>query len=103
VAERYLGARKPRPPLEIWSFQRQPRRIAPGGRVRFQIEAPFTLHFSRDGWTTVEELRSTPTPCGFEFADVTLARGQRAPLQFTFRYADGRWQGQDFAVAVAGP
>ncbi|MGH3185395.1 MAG: hypothetical protein ACRDOE_26305, partial [Streptosporangiaceae bacterium] len=70
--------------------------------LRILLEAPFFLHYSRDGWATVEEQRSTSTPFGFEYTDLEAARGQKAPFKFTFRYAnDGRWQGQDFEVAVA--
>ncbi len=100
VAERYRSSRR-RLPLEIWKLNRQVQRVARGATLRLQLEAAFFLHFSRDGWATVEELRSTPTPCGFEYADVALAPAQAAPLKFTFRYAaDGRWQGQDFEVAI---
>ncbi|MGH9415628.1 MAG: glycoside hydrolase family 15 protein [Terriglobales bacterium] len=99
VAERYGQPRRGRA-LEVWKLNRQVARVAPGARVRFHLEEAFFLHFSRDGWATVEELRSTATPCGFEYLDLDLAPGQKAPLKFTFRYArDGRWQGQDFQIA----
>ncbi|MGH9392839.1 MAG: glycoside hydrolase family 15 protein [Terriglobales bacterium] len=100
VAERYGSVRK-RSVLEIWKLNRQLARVAPGTKLRVQLPEAFFLHFSRDGWATVEEQRSIDTGCGFEQVDVAIAPAQSAPLRFTFRYAgDGRWQGQDYAVAV---
>ena len=100
VAARYRGGHRGIP-LEIWKLSRQLPRIAPGAKLRIQIEAPFFLHFSLDEWHTVQDLRSTATGCGFEYADVDLSPAQRAPLRFTFRYLDGGWQGRDFQVEMA--
>ncbi len=100
VAERYRAGKR-RPPLEIWKLKRQVERAPRGATLRIQLEAAFFLHFSRDGWATTEEVRSSATNCGFEYVDVALPAAQQAPLRFTFRYAaDGHWQGQDFAVAI---
>jgi glucoamylase len=100
VAERYRAPRR-RPPLEVWKLgRRQVADIARGSRLRIQLEAAFFLHFSRDAWATVEEMRSTPTSCGFEYVDVLFADQPAAPLKFTFRYLDGHWQGEDFTVAI---
>ena len=100
VAARYARSPAPRPAMEVWKLHRQVPVIAPGTRLRIQRDAAFFLHCSRDQWATVEEIRSTPTSCGFEYVDLTFGKDQRGPFRFTFRYAeDGRWQGQDFQVA----
>ncbi|MGN6592181.1 MAG: glycoside hydrolase family 15 protein, partial [Terriglobales bacterium] len=105
VADRYTGAaRRKAAPLEVWKRHRPVARVAAGTRIRIQLEDAFFLHFSRDGWATVEEQRSAPTGLGFEYLDITPARGQKAPLQFTFRFAsgprDGQWEGRDYQIAV---
>lgn len=101
VAARYQQPRKKSPPLEVWKLWRRIPRIAPGSRLRISLTQPFILHFSRDEWATVEEQRSTDSGFGFEFVDFSFAQAQRAPLRFTFRFLNGRWQGEDFAVAIA--
>ena len=100
VAERYLKPHA-RSKLELWKWTRQIAQVPAGATLRVLLEAPFVLHFSCDGWTTVEEQRSTGAGLGFEWVDVAVGAGQTAPVQFTFRWArDGRWQGQDYAVQV---
>ena len=105
VAERYAGAARPKTaPLEVWKRHRPVAAVAAGTRIRIQLDEPFFLHFSRDDWKTIEEQRSVDGGCGFEYADITPARGQRAPLRFTFRFAsgprDGQWEGRDYQIAV---
>ncbi|MGH9487094.1 MAG: glycoside hydrolase family 15 protein [Terriglobales bacterium] len=100
VADRYCGPRRPRSRLEVWKFHRQLARMPSGSTLRLQVDAPFFLHYSLDDWHTIAELRSSPSGCGFEFADLATGRAQRAPIRFTFRYLDGHWEGRDFAVAV---
>lgn len=101
VAARYLQPRRKAAPFEVWKMWRRLRQVAPGTRLRISLNQTFILHFSRDEWATVEEQRSTDSGFGFEFVDITFGPAQRAPLRFTFRFLDGRWQGEDFAVAVA--
>lgn len=101
VAARYLHSRKKSSPMEVWKLWRRLPAIALGTRLRIVLDSPFILHFSRDNWTTVEEERSTDSGYGFHYLDLSFNRGQSAPLRFTFRYPDGHWQGEDFAVALA--
>jgi glucoamylase len=102
VAARYCRRRAPHPPLEVWKLHRQVAAVAPGTKLRIQLESAFFLHASRDQWATIEEIRSTATNCGFEYVDIMLGAQQRAPFRFTFRYVkDGRWQGRDFEVGIS--
>jgi glucoamylase len=101
VAERYLeidGGRR----LEVWKFNRQPRRIRAGAQLRIQAEAPFRLRWTRDGWATPRDAESTAVPpLGLHYVDLQVAPDQGAPLVFTFYWTDaGRWEGADFTVAV---
>lgn len=99
VADRYLRGRA-RTPIEIWQLHRQVPRIRAGDRLRLLLPAAFWMHGSRDGWKTIEELRSHPTRLGFEYLDLMLRPGPE-PFRFTLRWVEGdRWQGEDYAIAV---
>jgi glucoamylase len=101
VVERYQG-RRPRPPTEVWSFNRRPRSARAGTTLRIQGAAPFRLRWTTTEWAAVEDTASTPTALGIEFVDVPIGRLQAAPIRFTFFWPGaGRWEGRDFAVAVA--
>jgi glucoamylase len=100
VAERYQ-ARRPQPPLEVWTFGRRVRAVRPGTRVRIQAGSPFRLRWTRDQWGDVEDTASRPTALGIEFVDVPVALAQTAPIRFTFFWPEaGRWEGRDFAISV---
>lgn len=102
VAERYIGARRECALLEIWKPNRQPRAVRPGWTLRIQAPGAFHLVWTADGWTTVRDTRSTGTRLGIEFVDVAIDAGQRAPIEFTFRWGEGeRWEGRNYAVRIA--
>ena len=100
VADRYLESRE-RAPLEVWKFNRQPRRVPAGSRIRIQAEAPFRLHSTTDEWSTAADTQATKTRLGVWYTDVEVPRGQAAPCRFTFFWPEaGRWEGRDFVVQV---
>lgn len=100
VAERYRND-KPRRVIEVWKMNRQVRAVNAGGLLRVQASSPFMLHWSDDGWKTVQETTSTPTAVGVEYADIEVAPSQTAPLQFTFFWRqESEWQGADYQVNV---
>ena len=104
VAARYQGqGRRACKPLEIWTFNRRVRVVRPGWTLRVQTQAPFRLHWSADEWRNVGELSSSGiTAAGIDFVDLPVPADQEAPLRFTFFWTQpGRWEGQDFTVAVA--
>ena len=98
VEERYLGPRRPRPPLEVWKFNRQIAEIPYGSTLRVQASAPFRLHWSDDGWRTTNDTIATPTPIGVHFVDLSpMDPGQS--YEFTFYWPESeRWEGRDFSV-----
>jgi glucoamylase len=100
VAERYRRSAK-RTELEIWKFNRQAASVKPGGTLRIQAAAPFRLRWTNDEWQKTTDTRSTATGLGPEFVDISVPRGQQAPLRFTFFWTTPeRWEGRDFAVAI---
>ena len=88
----------------MWKFDRRPRSIPAGGRLRVHAEAPFRLRWTDDGWATVKDSASTPTRVGVHFVDLEAPPEGRAPINFTFWWPEaGRWEGRDFEVDVARP
>ncbi|HXN85832.1 MAG TPA: glycoside hydrolase family 15 protein [Candidatus Binataceae bacterium] len=100
VQSRYSGKRA-RNRIELWKFNRQPKSVQPGSRLRFQAEAPFKLHWTRDEWRTTEDTASTMTPLGLTHADIQIPADAAAPLRFTFYWPEGeRWEGRDYFIEV---
>jgi glucoamylase len=101
VADRYLSGRRTRKPMEIWKHNRQVSAVREGSILRIQAGAPFLLHWTRDGWGTAEDSRSTPTALGIEYLDIVTPPKGSSPIRFTFFWIDaGTWEGRDFEVAV---
>ncbi|HVU90124.1 MAG TPA: glycoside hydrolase family 15 protein [Pirellulales bacterium] len=101
VAERYLSVTS-REPIEIWKFNRQPRFVAAGTRLRVITRTPFRLHWTVNEWQPAMDTDSTHTSVGQNFVDIPVAEGQKAPVRFTFYWLDaGRWEGRDFLVEIA--
>lgn len=87
--------------LEVWKHNRQPRAAKRGCTLRIQAPAAFRLHWSANEWTTVTDTPSSGTSLGIEFADISIALSQRAPVRFTFFWtAANRWEGRDYSVVV---
>jgi len=100
VADRYL---KPHAesPLEIWNWNRQIPAIPRGKTLRIQSTSNFRLHWSRDGWASVEDNDATGTGVGIFYADITTDEHTPGPLKFTFYWPDaGHWEGRDYEVIL---
>jgi glucoamylase len=100
VAARYLRPHHRPPPPEVWKFGRRPTSVAAGLALRVIAEAPFRLHASDDGWSTVQDLDSVDAGIDLHYVDLPpLGRPGRS-WRFTFFWPDvGRWEGTDFEVA----
>ncbi|MGI0131881.1 MAG: glycoside hydrolase family 15 protein [Thermoplasmata archaeon] len=101
VAARYAH---PRPrTVHVWKLNRQVREVPPGATLRVIASEAFTLHWSSDGWATIQDTSSTATGLHLEYADVAVAERGTGTLVFTLHWtAPDRWAGQDFTVRV-GP
>ncbi len=99
VQARY-GAAPPKP--SVWHWRSEiPRASVPREHaLRIVDNRPFELHFSLDGWQTVQDRPATPMP--FAIFAVTLDFDAAAEsLVFTRRYDDG-WEGEDHRVTLVG-
>lgn len=107
VADRYLEkapngkmVTKHKPsPLEIWNWNRQIPAIPRQKTLRIQCTAKFSLHWSRDGWATVQDTNATATTVGIFYADIATDQHTTGPIKFTFYWPDtSRWEGRDYEV-----
>lgn len=98
VADRYWKRRDSM--LEIWKPNRQARSVGRGDTLRIQAPGTFHLVWSGDDWQNVAEAAATPTKVGVEYVDIPIAASQKAPIRFTFRWEDDRWEGKDYRVDV---
>lgn len=104
VAERYLVSHRTHLPLEIWKPNRQPRVVPAGWKLRVQAPAPFHLVWTSDYWQTNEVSPSTATNLGISFVDLSISRGQKAPMEFTFFWTEKQqWEGRNYQVAIGSP
>jgi glucoamylase len=99
VAARYQSASYKPEPLEIWKFNRQIRSVPAGAKLRLLASAPFLLHWSADGWATVEDTQSTANELGCHYLD--LSPSTNGALRFTFYWLnESRWEGKDYEIAI---
>ena len=90
--------------LDIWRFNHKSRRIPTGKLLRIELLAPALIHWSADGWRTLQDIRTLDSGLGIHFADLPtdgLSAGHT--IAFTFLWLEaGRWEGTDFEVEIGG-
>ncbi|HKD69556.1 MAG TPA: glycoside hydrolase family 15 protein [Candidatus Binataceae bacterium] len=87
--------------IEVWKFNRQVRAVPPGTTLRVLAAKAFMLHWCLGDWSSVSDADSKSTVIGLHYVDIAIAKSQRAPVKFTFRWMDeNRWEGRDFEVAM---
>jgi glucoamylase len=101
TVQRYL-VEKTASPLVVWRFNHKLRGRPRGRVLRVETLGPATVRWSADGWRTVTDAEACDTGFGVWVADLPTADlPAGATVLLTFRWAPDRWEGQDFAVAVA--
>ena len=86
----------------IWRFNNKVRAMPPGRTLRIETLAPAVVHWSVDGWRTVQDVPTRDTTLGVHVADLEtlgLSIGDRVDFTFYWPEAD-RWEGADFVVCV---
>lgn len=100
VAARYLQPHAPSN-LEIWNFDRQIQAIPRGITLRIPLSNPFKLHWSPNGWITVNDTPATETAVGIYYADIPTDNHTPGPINFTFFWISaGTWEGTNFQVQL---
>jgi glucoamylase len=89
--------------IEMWTLAHQLQQIAHRKTLRIITDKSATIHWSFDGWTTVNDLETRDVGFGCCFADLPsnpLPSGSR--IVFTFLRPEGA-EGKDFQVRIAEP
>ena len=89
----------------LWCFDDQIPLVSAGQPFRVETRVPALVHWSVDEWHTVHDAATRDTRLEVyrtELPTSDLPVG--ATIRFTFFWPDAnRWEGNDFAVEVAGP
>ncbi len=101
TVQRYL-VEKTGSPHAIWRFSHKSRVLPTGKRLRVEVLAAATVHWSTDNWKTMQDTLTTDTGLGVHVAELpttNLAPG--SILSFTFYWsAVERWEGTNFDMMV---
>lgn len=86
----------------VWRPNDKCRHIEAGRKIRIEVRAPATVHWSRDGWQTTADTPTTDSGLGMHYADLPTADSKVGDrLCFTFRWlADERWDGKDYQIDI---
>lgn len=99
--QRYIKERTGSP-FAVWRFNHKCRTAPARRRLRVEVLAPATVHWSADGWKTVHDTSTRDSGLGVHVADLaTAALRAGARVDFTFYWPGaGRWEGANFSVTV---
>jgi glucoamylase len=85
-----------------WRFNNKARSMPQGKQLRLALLAPCRVHWTFDGWQTVQDTNARDTGFGMYAADLPsdkLAAGRE--IIFTFFWTEAeRWEGTNFPVIV---
>ena len=87
----------------VWRFNHKSRSLDQGQVLRIEVLAPATIHWSADGWRTVDDRATRDTGMGLHYVDLpTAPLPAGATVVFTFFWPEAnRWEGQDFSITIA--
>jgi glucoamylase len=86
-----------------WRFNHKCRSMASGKILRIELPAPARVHWSMDGWQTIQEIETRDSRLGIHSADLPTCRlPAGTDIDFTlFWSGEERWEGMDFRVTTA--
>jgi glucoamylase len=85
-------------PHAIWRFNQKCLSMQAGKVLRIETLAPARVHWSSDGWRSVQDSDTRDTGLGVHLCDLPtehLSSGSRVTFTFYWPQA-GRWEGKDF-------
>ena len=91
-----------RPRHTIWRFNNKCRRLPAGRILRIELLSTASVHWSVDGWRTVQDTPTEDSGLGVYFADLDTAGLKSGDaIVFTLYWpAQDRWEGNDYDLAV---
>jgi len=85
----------------MWRFNLKTRTVPAGYNVRIEVLSAATVVWTTDNWSTQQEQPTADTGLGVHVVDIA---SESLPVDtriiFTFRWANGQWEGTDFEVQV---
>ncbi|MEZ4861785.1 MAG: glucan 1,4-alpha-glucosidase [Caldilineaceae bacterium] len=89
-------------PFTVWRFNQKCRMMTAGTTLRIEVPTPATVHWSTDGWQTVQDMATRDTTLGLHIADLATANlVPTTQLVFTFFWTESEhWEGANFTVQV---
>ncbi len=96
----HLAGASPKVEARRWRSGTPLRVLPQGGTLVVEDPMPFSLHFSWDGWHSVEDEESRPLPFGMNGVSLTIPPAATG-LVFTRRFEAG-WEGMNHTVAAGG-
>jgi glucoamylase len=86
----------------IWRFNHKCRRLPAGHRLRVELLAPATVHWSADNWRRIHDAPTQDSGIGVQFADLDTAELVAGTvILFTLHWrADDRWEGVDYQILI---
>ncbi len=99
--ERYIRNKTPSQ-LRIWRFNNRLSTMPAGKRLRLELGASATVHWSIDNWTTTADTPTTASSFGTHVADLPIEAAQEgSTVVFTFFWRKAaHWENADFAVRI---
>ncbi|NNM85015.1 MAG: glucan 1,4-alpha-glucosidase [Phycisphaerales bacterium] len=101
TVERYL-IKKTISRRTIWRFNQKLCAMPAGKILRIETGVPAIIHWSADGWNTVQDSATHDTGLAIHIADLpTQSVPEANQIKFTFYWPHtGNWEGTDFSVQV---
>ncbi len=98
---RYQNPRA-RSPRALWRFNEKCQGVPTGCRLRVELPAAASIHWSPDAWRTVRDTPTRDGGFGMHYADLdTVEVTAGAEILFTIYWlAEDRWEGVDYKVIV---
>ncbi len=86
----------------VWRFNNKLTAVATGSKLRLEVLAPAVVHWSPDGWRTIQDTKTVDTGLGVHVADLATTRLRAgSAVSFTFYWPEaGHWEGANFSVIV---
>ncbi|MBP7950205.1 MAG: glucan 1,4-alpha-glucosidase [Verrucomicrobiales bacterium] len=85
-----------------WRFNQRIRRMSSGKILRIEAPAPAVIRWTRNDWSTHDEMETQDSALGIHYADLPSAElpaGTR--IAFTLRWlTPDQWEGHDYEVAI---
>ncbi len=90
------------PRVTLWRFDMPAAVLVPGTRLRLDVAVSARVRWSSDRWATHADVPSVELAEGMHVVELATERLTEGVVAFTFFWPEAsRWEGQDFAVAVA--